>query len=400
VRYFVDGREVRTIEVDPDRAPFIRKAFELYATGEYSLKRLHAQLTAEGLTSRPSAHRRSAPIALSKFGELLRNRYYLGLVTYRGIEHPGKHPALIGPGLFDRVQGVLEERESHAVKQRQNRHYLRGLLTCARCGNRLLYTTGKGRHGGIFDDFVCSARHKAASCNLPYLPVFEVEDRIERGWHRWVRLEQMDGEIVARELSKQVLKDTDHPQRLARAQRRIARLDAERLKLIQMAYADAIPMDLLKAEQQRIAIEREQAEDEAQQAQSKDENIMQVYEQARLLMHRGAEAYRISGPDSRRLLTRAFLARIDVDSEDEQATLASPWGEISEAAAHLRQLKPVRGGANDPTDAPSAASRRRSKNPEPLLEGRGSTINPLVELRGFEPLTLDGAVTGPYSWRS
>ncbi len=30
------GREVRTAEVDPDRAPLVRWAFEAYATGNYS----------------------------------------------------------------------------------------------------------------------------------------------------------------------------------------------------------------------------------------------------------------------------------------------------------------------------------------------------------------------------
>lgn len=49
LRYLVEGRKIRTIEIDPERAPFVRRAFELYATDEYSLKRLHAQLTAAGL---------------------------------------------------------------------------------------------------------------------------------------------------------------------------------------------------------------------------------------------------------------------------------------------------------------------------------------------------------------
>lgn len=186
VRYLVEGREIRTIEIDEERAPFIRRAFELYATGEYSLKRLHALLTAEGLTTRATAKQPARPMALSKFANLLRNRYYLGLVTYRGLEHPGKHPAIIGQGLFERVQLVLTERERHTLKQRRNRHYLRGLLTCARCKSRMLYTTGKGKGGDIFDYYVCSQRHKGKSCDLPYLAAIEIEGRVERRWHLWV----------------------------------------------------------------------------------------------------------------------------------------------------------------------------------------------------------------------
>src|SRR5262249_16418300 len=44
-----DGREVRTIVVDPDRSPLIRWAFETYATGYYSLSDLTELLEARGL---------------------------------------------------------------------------------------------------------------------------------------------------------------------------------------------------------------------------------------------------------------------------------------------------------------------------------------------------------------
>lgn len=130
VRRIEGGREIRTVEIDEDRAPLVRRAFQLYATGEYSLKRLHTQISAEGLVTRPTAKRPAAPLALSKFAELLRNRYYLGIVSYRGVEHPGNHPAIIGAEPYERVQRTLEEREHHHLKQRRNQHYLRGLLTC------------------------------------------------------------------------------------------------------------------------------------------------------------------------------------------------------------------------------------------------------------------------------
>lgn len=68
----------------------------------------------------------------------------------RGIEHLGKHPALIASELFDRVQMIFDERDQHVIKPRRHNHYLRGLLTCRRCGSRLQYTTGRG-NGGEFD---------------------------------------------------------------------------------------------------------------------------------------------------------------------------------------------------------------------------------------------------------
>jgi site-specific DNA recombinase len=380
VRFFDEsGRDIRIVEVDEERAPFARKAFRLYATGEYSLKRLHDILTAEGLTTTSGK-----PLTLSKFGELLRNRYYLGLVIYCGVEYQGKHPALIEPELFERVQMILDERDQHVIKPRRHNHYLRGLLTCARCGSRLQYTTGRG-NGGEFDYFVCSRRHRGEGCDLPYLAAVDVERRIEKAWPQWVKLDKLDGEAVGKGLYALVVGDTKQTTRLQATRRRIARLENERFKLVQMAYADAIPMDVLRAEQQRVTRELDEAMRDEQEAQGSSEDVMTFYHRARDLMLSAAQAYLIGDPAVRRLLVQAFLARIEVDSDDERAELASPWGEIRRAAAHVRQAStrpPARTLRRTPV-----TEGRSPKDHDLVLSGHGSNKNPLVELRGLEPLT-------------
>ena len=382
VRYFDEGgRDVRTVEVDEERAPFVRRAFHLFSTGEYSLKRLHDLLTAEGMTTRSGT-----PLSLSKFSALLRNRYYLGVVNYRGVEHPGKHPPLIETELFERVQVALNERDQYVLKPRRHHHYLRGLLNCGRCGARMQYTTGRGRGGEEFDYYACLKRLRGRQCELPYLPAAEVEARIAQAWPQWVMVDKLDGQAVAEQLHALIVGDDDQTAKLQRTRRRIARLHNERLKLVQMAYAEAIPMDVLKVEQQRITRELEQAAREEEEAQGNSEDVMEFYERARDLMLRAAEAYQIGDPAVRRLLVQAFIARIELDTDEEQAELASPWREIQNAAAHVRRV---------PSRTPEQLLRRRltkteggsTVNPDPVLVGQGSNKNLLVELRGFEPRT-------------
>ncbi|MGH7261869.1 MAG: recombinase family protein [Nitrospiraceae bacterium] len=57
VRIKYDGREIRTIAVDPERAPYVTMASELYATGQYSFPELRDTLTDAGI-----AHQRKPPI--------------------------------------------------------------------------------------------------------------------------------------------------------------------------------------------------------------------------------------------------------------------------------------------------------------------------------------------------
>ncbi|MDJ1372666.1 recombinase family protein [Gulosibacter molinativorax] len=49
-----EGRQIRTIEVDPERAPFVRLAFELYATNDYTLADIVEELADRGLRTRPT----------------------------------------------------------------------------------------------------------------------------------------------------------------------------------------------------------------------------------------------------------------------------------------------------------------------------------------------------------
>jgi hypothetical protein len=48
------GGSVATIITDPERAPYIRMAFELYATGKYGFVTLHGALADAGLRTRPT----------------------------------------------------------------------------------------------------------------------------------------------------------------------------------------------------------------------------------------------------------------------------------------------------------------------------------------------------------
>jgi DNA invertase Pin-like site-specific DNA recombinase len=50
------GRELRTVETDPERAPMVRWAFETYARGEHTLVQLTDELDAMGMTSLPTAN--------------------------------------------------------------------------------------------------------------------------------------------------------------------------------------------------------------------------------------------------------------------------------------------------------------------------------------------------------
>src|SRR6266511_5321029 len=82
----VDGREVRVVTVDPERAPLVQWAFEAYSTGEWTIRRLTEELGARGLRALPHGQKLTGPVQPSHVAHMLANRYYLGLVTFKGVE--------------------------------------------------------------------------------------------------------------------------------------------------------------------------------------------------------------------------------------------------------------------------------------------------------------------------
>src|SRR4051812_33779869 len=55
------GREIRTVTIDPERAPLVCWAFEAYGTGDYTIDTLLDEVTTKGLRSRETPKRPAQP---------------------------------------------------------------------------------------------------------------------------------------------------------------------------------------------------------------------------------------------------------------------------------------------------------------------------------------------------
>src|ERR1019366_808663 len=83
-RELVGSADIRTVEIDSERAPLVQQAFDLYATGDWTLNRLTEHLEAQGLTHRATGKRGERPVPRSRIHAMLRNPYYIGVVKYCG----------------------------------------------------------------------------------------------------------------------------------------------------------------------------------------------------------------------------------------------------------------------------------------------------------------------------
>jgi len=255
VRQLVDGFEVRTVTVDPERAALITWAFEQYATGDWTLRSLAEELRKRGLTYRPGPKAPARDVPANKLQVILRNRYYISYVKWRGVEHDGKHPALVDVATFEAVQRVLTDHRTAGERPSKREHYLVGSLRCGRCQERLLYTVTIGRERREYGYFYCASRANKAACGQRYLPEALVEAAVERQW----QLETVPSEDLAWLRDDLAAELRHHEQRadsLANVLgERVHALKRERMKWAEKAMSGAVPDDIAAAKQRQLAVQ-------------------------------------------------------------------------------------------------------------------------------------------------
>ena len=139
---YLDQGSAKAKTPDPVRAPFVRAAFELYASGNYDLRQLSEELHRRGLRSKNG--RKVHP---SRLSVVLRNPFYIGIIHMRGSgqTYPGVHQPLIEANLFKRVQSILDGNWNGKVAV--HNFLFRRMIICAHCRHRL---TGEQQRGHVY----------------------------------------------------------------------------------------------------------------------------------------------------------------------------------------------------------------------------------------------------------
>ncbi len=128
------------IEIDKTTAPYIKRAFELYATGMYSYKTLGEQLRTEGFIHPKTGEKYPA----RKFEHILHNKFYIGKFDWAGVEYEGTHTPIISKELFYRVQDMFKNVDK--TKKHNVDFAYTSLIKCAECGCYLTAEFKRGRN--------------------------------------------------------------------------------------------------------------------------------------------------------------------------------------------------------------------------------------------------------------
>ena len=160
----------RIIILNPNTAPYIKQMFEMYLTGNNSLKAIADWLDQKGIKSVTGGK-----ISTSSVDNYLNNPFYIGKFTWNDKAYLGKHEKLIDEATYNRVKEILGDRNQHASRKRIHNFLLSGFAYCADCGGRFWGEYHKKKNGVEYEHYMCS-KCKANT----YVKVSLLEKQVER----------------------------------------------------------------------------------------------------------------------------------------------------------------------------------------------------------------------------
>ena len=213
VRYKKDGGDGRA-EVDKNEARGVQMAFQMCADG-VSDAAIARALTEAGFHPHGRGKRALQRFSKDTVRAMLRNRFYLGYVRYRGEWFPGIHEAIIDEELFRRCAAARKARRKRVEAQTQKRrvYLLSGgrLLRCGRCGEPMRGQFIRGRRY-----YRCTSHQHGVECDLPLIPADDVEEMVAEllsslqfpdDWREKVLRQLVQGDVTLIERERRNLED-------------------------------------------------------------------------------------------------------------------------------------------------------------------------------------------------
>lgn len=154
VGYLKKNTKGGTIRIDNDKKHYIKQAFELYATGIFSLDGVGRELAKYGFVNKLGK-----PYPKKRIEDILKNPVYMGKIPHDGELYEGKHEPIVSEELFYRVQLRFEDTGCRRPKGDVKTYT--GFIKCAKCGCAYTGLVKHGAHNsGTYTYYRCSNYNK------------------------------------------------------------------------------------------------------------------------------------------------------------------------------------------------------------------------------------------------
>lgn len=217
--------ETSHIIVDPNKAPFVKRMYELYATGQYSYRSLAKKMSDEGFRMSPSVK-----CSKKNVETILNNCIYMGDFVFKGVRYEGKHEPIISRELYQKVQTIIKGQTTTRPNKRG--FLFSGLFKCSHCGCALVGELHKGRY--IY--YHCTG-NKGGDCKRKYIPEKKIEEALLDLLNS-LKMSDNTAKILMTAIKKRLKENTDYSQTQALEINKQIKLLQKRLSRLLDLYTD------------------------------------------------------------------------------------------------------------------------------------------------------------------
>ena len=236
------------IIIDPERGFLVQKMFELYATGNYSVRAIRLKMEELGLKTL-----KGYVPTKSGIDNLLKDSFYCGVaMSKKHGSYVHNYPRLISRELFDKCQAVVKERHQSHTKILSQDFIFKGLLKCQNCGCTISAERKIKPSGKTFIYYSCT--NGKGICKKVYInekdllkPVYDVLERFES------ITEEMQNDLVA-ELRKTTESEIAfHKAQITRLRTEYDKLKEKENRLLEAFLDQSITKDIYDTKRQEYA---------------------------------------------------------------------------------------------------------------------------------------------------
>lgn len=258
------------LTIIPEQAEAVKLIFELYATGEYGLRKLSRELTKRGYTSLLGNDFNSVTI-----GHILQNPKYKGWycgnktqsLDYRKkktifldesewVTYPDPNiPAIVSEELWDRANAIFKKRSARTKAYGvgyQSKYPYSGKIICGKHGTTFHRQSFKTQTGQteFWQCKVYRAKGKEG-CDLPNIRTKELDAVLAAQFQTLVKNQKQIVKLVLDSIAD-TQKNIDHSAQIDRLRVQVGQLEEKKDKLLELSIADAITMQEFKRRNSRF----------------------------------------------------------------------------------------------------------------------------------------------------
>ena len=204
IGYKID--EDKFYHLDPLTAPLVLEAFQQYDNGERMVEIVNF------LNDKGVRNMQDGKMTHSSVNTMLKNRRYIGELSFRDIVVPDAIPAIVPKDLFDRVQKRMEKnKRAPACGKADEDYLLTTKLYCGKCGALMFGESGVSHTGKMYTYYKCAAAKKKKTCDKKAVRKQWLEDLVVNQTMQLVKDDAAMESIIAKVMELQNKENTNIP---------------------------------------------------------------------------------------------------------------------------------------------------------------------------------------------